>query len=112
VVITDPIPAGTESINPELETSSSVGQAPQLREDDPLTRGWGWWWFSKTDLRDDRTVMYATYLPKGTYQFTYSLRAGAAGEYRVIPATGQETYFPEVYGRGDGSLFTVLPADK
>ena len=43
---------------------------------------------------------------------TYSLRVGAAGTYQVIPATGQETYFPEVYGRSDGSLFTILPADK
>ena len=30
-----------------------------------------------------------------------------AGEYNVIPPTGQEFYFPEVYGRGDGSLFTI-----
>jgi uncharacterized protein YfaS (alpha-2-macroglobulin family) len=112
VTITDPIPAGTESIDPELNTSSSVGQAPDLQQNDPLSHGWGWWWFSKTELRDDKTVLYATYLPKGTYQFTYSLRVGAAGMYQVIPATGQETYFPEVYGRSDGSVFVILPADK
>ncbi len=112
VIVTDPIPAGTESIDPQLNTSSSVGQAPDLQRTDPLSRGWGWWWFSKTELRDDKTVLYATYLPKGTYQFTYSLRVGSAGEYRVIPATGQETYFPEVYGRSEGSLFTIVAASK
>ncbi len=110
VVINDPIPAGAEAVNPELATSGSVGKAPELRLDDPLSRGWGWWWFSKTELRDDRTVLYATYLPKGTYQFTYTLRAGLAGQYHVMPATGQEFYFPDVYGRSDGMLFTLLPA--
>ncbi len=110
VVITDPIPAGTESINPELATSGSVGQQPELNLKDPLSQGWGWWWFSKTEFRDDRTVLYATYLPKGTYQYTYTLRAGLAGQYRVIPSTGQEFYFPEVYGRSDGMVFTLLPS--
>ncbi len=37
------------------------------------------------------------------------LRATVPGEYRVIPATGQEFYTPEVYGRSDGALFTLLP---
>ncbi|MCC7448025.1 MAG: hypothetical protein IT324_11450, partial [Anaerolineae bacterium] len=108
VVVTDPIPAGAEAINPQLATSG-VGRAPQLSRTDPLSRGWGWWWFSKTELRDDRTVLYATFLPRGTYQFTYTLRAGLAGQYKVMPATGQEFYFPEVYGRSDGLLFTLLP---
>ncbi|MEP7286630.1 MAG: Ig-like domain-containing protein [Chloroflexota bacterium] len=112
VVINDPIPAGAEAIDPNLDTSGTVGQEPDLRLNDPLSTGWGWWWFSNTELRDDRTVLYATYLPQGTYQFTYSIRAGLAGQYRVIPATGQEFYFPEVYGRSGGSLFTLLPATK
>jgi hypothetical protein len=110
IVINDPIPAGTEAVNPELATTGTVGQRPNLSLKDPLYRGWGWWWFSKTELRDDRVVLYATYLPRGTYQFTYTIRAGLAGEYRVIPSTGQEFYFPEVYGRSAGSLFTILPS--
>jgi len=110
VMITDPLPAGAEAINPDLETSSQgVGKAPQLSFQDPLSQGWGWWWFDKTEIRDDRTVLYASYLPRGTYQFTYAIRAGLAGQYHVIPATGQEFYFPEVYGRSAGSMFTLLP---
>ncbi|MBX3065268.1 MAG: Ig-like domain-containing protein [Anaerolineae bacterium] len=108
-VITDPIPAGTEGVDPGLATTA-IGQEPQLRDTDPLYDGWGWWWFSKTEFRDDRVVLYATYLPRGTYQYTYTLRAGLPGVYRVIPATGQEFYFPDTYGRSAGSLFTLLPA--
>ena len=29
-----------------------------------------------------------------------------AGEYQVIPPVAKQLYFPEVYGRGDGMLFT------
>jgi hypothetical protein len=30
-----------------------------------------------------------------------------AGVYKVIPTNGNEFYFPEVFGRGAGSVFTV-----
>lgn len=109
LVINDPIPAGTEAINPNLATSA-IGKAPQLNLVDPFSNGWGWWWFEDPELRDDRTVLYATYLPRGTYEYTYTLRAGLAGQYQVIPTTGQETYFPEVYARSAGTVFTLLPA--
>jgi hypothetical protein len=39
------------------------------------------------------------------------MRAAIPGGYNVIPTTGQQFYFPEVYGRGDGSRFTVLPPE-
>ena len=111
-VISDPIPAGVEAVNAGLATSQQIGTAPQLRLTDPLSRGWGWWWFSTTELRDDRTVLYATYLPKGSYQYTYTIRGSLAGQYSVIPATGQEAYTPEVYGRSEGAIFTLLPAEQ
>jgi uncharacterized protein YfaS (alpha-2-macroglobulin family) len=110
VVINDPIPAGTEAVNPGLATSGVVGQPPSLILDDPLGRGFGWWWFSRTELRDDRTVLSATFLPRGTYQYTYTIRASLPGKYNVIPATGQEQYFPDVYGRSAGAVFTIVAA--
>ncbi|GAB4407588.1 MAG: hypothetical protein Kow00106_00470 [Anaerolineae bacterium] len=107
VVIEDPIPAGTEAVNPNLETVSVVGTQPRLDRERPLSRGWGWWWFSNIEMRDEKVVLYATYLPRGTYQFNYVIYPGLAGEYNVIPPTGYEFYFPEVYGRGAGTLFTI-----
>ena len=111
VVIEDPIPAGTEGVNPELQTEQQIGTRPGLDLDDPLSRGWGWWWFSNIEFRDEKVVLYSTYLPAGTYEYVYTIRAGLPGVYNVIPPTGQEFYFPEVYGRGAGSTFTVLPAE-
>ncbi len=109
VVIEDPIPAGTEPVDTSLLTTSVVGQAPQLNYQNPLYYGWGWWWFSNTDLRDEKVVLSATYLPKGTYEYTYTVHASLAGTYNVIPTTGYEFYFPEVSGRGDGTVFTINP---
>jgi uncharacterized protein YfaS (alpha-2-macroglobulin family) len=107
VVIEDPIPAGADAVNPNLNTTSQVGTQPELNRARPLSEGWGWWWFSNIEMRDEKVVLYATYLPRGTYQFNYVIYPGLAGVYNVIPTTGQEFYFPEVYGRGAGSLFTI-----
>jgi hypothetical protein len=107
VVVEDPIPAGAEAVDPNLLTTSIIGERPNLSRSDPLSRGWGWWWFSRTEFRDEKVVMYSTYLPSGTYTYTYRLRMGLEGEYNVIPTTANEFYFPEVYGRSSGMLFTI-----
>ncbi|MEW5957615.1 MAG: Ig-like domain-containing protein [Chloroflexota bacterium] len=110
VVVEDPFPAGTEGIDTSLATTSVVGQAPELERTDrtnPWGRGYGWWYFSHAELRDEKAVLFATFLPKGTYEYTYQVRASLPGEYRVIPTHAEEMYFPEVFGRGDGGLFRV-----
>jgi alpha-2-macroglobulin len=109
VTVTDPIPAGTESLDPNLATTGGVGVQPQLQFKNPFAGGYGWWWFGDTQLRDEQTILSAEYLPRGTYTFTYVVRAGLAGTYNVIPTTAQQVYFPEVYGRSDAAVFTITP---
>ncbi len=110
-VIEDPIPAGMEAVDTSLLTTSVVGQPPELNYKDPLYYGWGWWWFSDTDIRDEMLVLSAAFLPKGTYEYTYTLHASLPGTYKVLPPTGHLEYFPEVQGWGDGSVFTILPSE-
>ncbi len=112
VVVEDPLPAGAEAIDTTLETTSLLEQEPGLyREADD--EGWynfyyWWWrWYSRSEMRDDKVVLFADYLPAGTYEYTYTFRATQPGEYQVIPTTANEFYFPEVFGRGDGRLFTI-----
>ena len=112
VVVEDPIPAGSDAVDPGLNTSQQIGTQPEVDVTDPLSRGWGWWYFSHTEFRDEKVVIYATYLPAGTYEYSYTIRAGLAGEYNVIPTTGQEFYFPEVYGRSAGTVFTITPEEE
>ena len=59
------------------------------------------------ELRDEKAALFATYLPRGTYEYTYSIRASLPGEFRVIPTHAAQMYFPEVFGRGDGGLFRI-----
>ncbi|MFW5709096.1 MAG: Ig-like domain-containing protein [Chloroflexota bacterium] len=112
VVVEDPIPAGVEPINPNLVTEQQIGTRPGLDTNNPLSSGWGWWWFSNVEFRDEKVVLNATYLPAGTYEYVYTFRPGLEGTYNVIPSTGYEFYFPDVFGRGAGGTFTVLPADS
>lgn len=110
VLVEDPIPAGSDAVNPELNTSQQIGTQPEVNLEDPLSWGWGWWYFSNIEFRDEKVVLSAEYLPAGTYEFVYTIRAGLPGVYNVIPPTAQEFYFPEVYGRGAGSAFTITSA--
>ena len=59
------------------------------------------------EVRDDRVAAFATYLPKGTYEYTYLMRATTSGRFQAPPAEAYEMYFPEVFGRSDGGVFTV-----
>lgn len=107
LLVEDPWPAGLEGVDQSLNTSTQSVSPYQFNSDDFNRNGWGWWYFDHVEMRDEKLVLSATELPPGTYVYTYLVRTGTAGEFRVIPPTAQEFYFPEVYGRGEGSLFTV-----
>ncbi len=118
VVVEDPLPAGFEGVDLSLKTTSVVGQPPELRnltaeEENRWYRrvGWGWWWFSHSEMRDEKVVLFAQYLPRGTYEYTYLMRASVPGQFLVMPTTAYQMYFPEVFGRSDGGRFTVQPTD-
>ncbi|HEY3340662.1 MAG TPA: hypothetical protein VGK81_01540, partial [Anaerolineae bacterium] len=106
VRVTDPFPGGAEAVDTSLKTSQQVGTETTLQEIGG-TEGWGWWWFSHTELRDQNAAMFASYLPAGTYEYTYVLRPSIAGTFKVMPASVEETYFPETFGRSDGAAFTI-----
>lgn len=116
VIVEDPLPAGCEGVDMSLKTTSVVGEAPELHN---LTAeqqnrwmwdyGYGWWWFSNSEMRDEKVALFADYLPRGTYEYTYLMRASLPGEFQVIPTTAYQMYFPEVFGRSDGAKFVVEP---
>jgi uncharacterized protein YfaS (alpha-2-macroglobulin family) len=112
VVVEDPLPAGAEAIDTSLETTSLLEQYPGLyreTEDESWYDFYYWWWrwYSRSEMRDDKVVLFADYLPAGTYEYTYTFRATQPGDYQVIPTTANEFYFPEVFGRADGRLFAI-----
>jgi len=105
IVINDPLPAGMEAVDATLATDMAVPSSYTAQ--DYKERGWGWWYFRHVELRDEKIVLSADYLPAGTYVYTYIARASTAGTFKVIPPTASEFYFPDVGGRGAGSEFIV-----
>ena len=109
-VVEDPLPAGAEPIDPSLATTSLVEQQPTLRREvegeEPFYHWW-WNWYSRSEMRDDKVVLFADHLPAGTYEYTYTFRATRPGQYHVIPTNAREFYFPEVFGRSAGRMFTI-----
>ncbi|HEU5103811.1 MAG TPA: alpha-2-macroglobulin family protein, partial [Roseiflexaceae bacterium] len=127
VQVEDPLPAGAEAIDTSLATTSLLAPDPGLQRpvpspvlmDAPVAAPaasarpvdiyWGWWhWYSRSELRDEKVALFADYLPRGSYLYSYTMRATLPGEFHVIPTTASELYFPEVYGRADGLLLRVI----
>jgi hypothetical protein len=100
LVLEDPLPAGAE-----------VLQADNQRDTFDGRRGWwwGWWWrwYSRSEFRDEKVVLFADRLARGSYTYSYIMRATLPGEFHVIPTTASEMYFPEVHGRSDGQLLRI-----
>ncbi len=87
VALVDPLPAGLE-----LPYRASVACGPA---------------FEHTSPRDDRVEAFASSLPGGVYECRYTARATTAGAFAVAPATAEEMYAPETFGRTASERFVV-----
>ncbi len=110
-VLEDPIPAGTEPIDTSLLTTSQATEPPTLELSHSPRWYWGWWFFDRSEMRDEQVNLYADFLPAGTYVYSYKVRASFPGQYQTMPSHAYAFYFPEVFGRGAGVLFTVNDAE-
>ena len=107
-VVEDPLPAGAEAVDPGLATTAARLGGGITRSDADYRYGyWGWWVFNNIEYRDEKVVFLAEFLPAGTYQYTYTLQTNIPGVYQVMPAIAYEQFFPDVFGRSAGFLFTI-----
>ena len=100
----DMLPAGLEPLDTSLKTTTAAARDPELSDDGATPY---WWYFNRTEIRDNRVALFATDLPRGTYVYTYLARAVTPGSFQTLPAIAQRTYAPEVFGRSAGTSFTV-----
>lgn len=105
VALSDPLPAGLESLNPTLAATESLPQDPA----NPRPDDYWWWgpWYEHQNLRDERAEAFTTLLWEGAYQYTYLARATTPGEFVVPPAKAEEMYSPEVFGRSASDVVIV-----
>ncbi len=108
VTLADPLPAGATAIDPNLNISDPSLSSGMERLGTPFRHGfWGWSYFSHIQYRDDRVIFQAQFLPAGTYQYSYYLQTNIPGSFQVRPAVAYESFFPDVFGRSQGFIFTI-----
>jgi alpha-2-macroglobulin len=113
VVVEDMLPAGLEPLDTSLKTVTDIAEGARVEdvEDTEETEekspypSWGY--FARSDIYDNRVALFATYLPEGSYRYTYQARASIPGTYQTLPARAYQMYAPEVFGRSAGAVFVV-----
>lgn len=115
VVLDDPLPAGLEALDYDLDTSSESARAAEEKASDAVekTRWLGTSFRSapsRREVRDDRVVTFFRRIEPGMYRVTYLARATSLGTFVVPPTRVEGMYEPEVFGRTAASSLTVRAA--
>jgi uncharacterized protein YfaS (alpha-2-macroglobulin family) len=101
VALVDPLPAGFETLNPEL---AITGRIPQDPNDQNQNNNWWWFWrrqwFEHQNMRDERVEAFTSLLWDGVHNYSYVARATTPGVFIVPPSKAEEMYHPETFGRG------------
>jgi uncharacterized protein YfaS (alpha-2-macroglobulin family) len=112
VALVDYLPAGFESLNPELAVTEQV--PIDTKQDVAATKdhGFYWWlwrsvWFDHQNLRTERSEAFTAELEGGVYNYTYVIRATTPGSFVAPPAKAEEMYHPETFGRSKSERVRV-----
>jgi uncharacterized protein YfaS (alpha-2-macroglobulin family) len=103
-VLEDPLPSGAEIADPVLMTTDPA--LAIFQRNDVF-----WYWetdyIDHVEMRDNQMNLYADFLPRGSYTFTYAITLTTIGEFQVLPAYAYAFYSPEVFGRSRSDVFIV-----
>lgn len=104
VAVNDPVPAGFEVVNTAFAVESSNDAAALAQSG---ARG-GWWGeFERSEQYDDRVLIFADYLTKGTHKYSYIVQATTPGTFYGPATLVEGMYEPEVFGRTASSEVTI-----
>ncbi len=111
VAIEDLLPAGFEALNAQLTTTSSEELRGEDSDGEPSTAPRSPWQagVDHTEIRDDRVLLFATWLEPGSFVYTYVARATAPGTFVAPPAQVEEMYRSEVMGRTKATTVKISP---
>lgn len=85
IALQDALPAGFEAIDTRLKTASRAADADS---------DWVWNW---RELHDERVTFFADWLPAGTREAEYLVRATRSGHFVRPPARAEAMYDPAVW---------------
>jgi len=95
LALEDPLPAGVEAIQ---DTT-----AYPLEREAPGS----WWYGSRVEYRDSRTVFFQETFDRGRYEFAYLVKVIAPGQFRAVPAQISPMYVPGVHASSEPQAFTI-----
>jgi uncharacterized protein YfaS (alpha-2-macroglobulin family) len=115
VVIDDPLPAGLEALDYELDTTNQYGaeamaRAAEEKKNPPKFLGTT---FRPSHpvrkVHDDRVNNFFDRIEPGMYHVRYLARATAIGTFVMPPTRIEAMYQPEIFGRTAATTLTVKP---
>jgi len=107
VVVDDALPTGLEPVNGSFATSNQ----DLLENADPgASRRQGS--FTHAEMHDDRVVLFADRLRRGTHTYSYVARATTPGTFAYPPAEAEMMYQPETHGHTATSTLVVGPVPE
>jgi uncharacterized protein YfaS (alpha-2-macroglobulin family) len=95
LALEDPLPAGVEAIQ-DTSAYPLEKQAPH-----------SWWYGSRVEYRDSRTVFFQETFEQGRYEYAYLVKVIAPGQFRAVPAQISPMYVPGVHASSEPQAFTV-----
>ena len=99
LAIEDPVPAGVEAV--QDTTAYPLEKPDSVR----------WWWGSRVEYRDSRTMFFQESFERGRYEYVYLVKVISAGTFRAVPAQVSPMYVPNVFASSEPQTMTViLPA--
>ena len=111
VAVEIPLPAGLEAVDTALATTRvQPREQGEQTQDSEGTEGADSFWspFTYSEKRDDRVVYFSDHLPPGVHLATFVARATTPGKFIVKPAHAAEMYAPEVFGRTEAGMLTIV----
>ncbi len=101
MIIEDFIPAGMEIVNLDLATEQ---KSLRLQKTEISGREL---YPDFEEIHNDRAFLYKRQVYPGVYEFDYFVRVLVPGKFIHLPAMVSEMYYPENFGRTQGSTFEV-----
>ncbi|MCC7125317.1 MAG: hypothetical protein IT178_10750 [Acidobacteria bacterium] len=99
LAIEDPLPAGVEAV--QDTTAYPLERPASVR----------WWWGSRVEYRDDRTVFFQESFEQGRYEYVYLVKVISPGVFRAVPTQVSPMYVPNVFASSEPQTMTItVPA--
>ena len=95
LALEDPLPAGVEAIH-DTTAYPLEREAPE-----------SWWYGSRVEYRDSKTVFFQETFERGRYEFAYLVKVIAPGQFRAVPAQISPMYVPGVHASSEPQAFTI-----